>query len=223
MKNRIIPLLLISFMLAGCGNSTTEKSDDNLTSDKTTVNTKSDDEKEDAETTTETSLVSKNRKTDVRDFCWGDTMEIAKEVEKEELLYETDNDLLYEVELCGYTVNMRLAFDEKYGLYDVTYISDDSGGVQASVMLNKYYDIVDRISDKYGNPSHSEKKLSSLADYCDSTAEAIKSGYVAVSDIWENVYHTNINGIIARSDYKVVFMFQFSSADFDKPKAEAGF
>ncbi len=222
MKNRIISLLLISFILAGCGNSNPEKSDDNSTSNKTKNNTTSDETKE-AETTTERSLVSQNRKTDVRDFCWGDTMEIAKEVEKEAVIYETDNELLYEVELCGNTVNMRLAFDEKYGLYDITYILDDSGGVQASIMLAKYYDIVDRISDKYGNSSHSEKKLSSLADYCDTTAEAIKSGYVVVSDIWKNVYHTNIDGIIARYDYKVVFMFQFSSADFDKPKAEAGF
>ena len=223
MKSKVKVLLVTAALITGCGQNSSNVSDVEETSTTSTTTIITQEDTTETQITSETSMVSNNRKTNVRDFCWGDTKAIVKEVEKSKLLEETEDVLLYEVELCGYTAQMQLLFDKNYGLYDVYYILDDSGGVQESVVLNKYNDIVGRISEKYGSPSHKESVLNSLADYCDSTAQAIALGYVIVSDEWTSQDNTNITGGITCIDYKVVAIFEFGSTDFDKPRAEAGF
>lgn len=222
-KRKVIALLLSLMAVAtySCGSNTEESAESSTTIEITTEKAELINDETQVQTE-KTTLVSPDRKTNVRNMCWGDSKEIVKEVETGKLLEEADGILLYEVELCGYTVNMQLYFDKNYGLYDVYYILTDDGGVQASVMLSKYETVVKRISESYGSSDHSVNKLSSLADYCDSTAQAINLGYLAIQDKWTTA-QTKVSAGITCVEYSVVSVFEFSSATFDKPAPDAGF
>ena len=233
MKKTFVVILsfLMSIMACSCGST----ADNSVESTETTEVTLTEAPETTAATTTEapttkevttteppTTLVSPNRKTNVRNMCWGDTKEIVKEVESSKLIDEDDEAILYDVEICGYSASMMLYFDRSYGLYEVNYIIPEDLGQQISLLLAEYENITAKISESYGTPEHNVHKLNSLADYCDSVAEALELGYVAITDEWYTS-QTNIIGSITTPDYKTSIIIKFSSANFTAPEPDLGF
>ena len=175
-----------------------------------------------ATTAPPTTLVSSNRKANVRNMCWGDTKEIVKEVETGKFIEEDNDAILYDVEICGYSARMMLYFDRSYGLYEVDYIIQEEYGQQISILLSEYENIINKISESYGASAHNVITLNSLSEYCDSIADAIELGYMAVTDEW-STSQTNILGSITTSNYTTAIIIKFSSATFTAPEPDAGF
>lgn len=244
MRSKLFAILLTTVILTGCGSSSSGSSDSTETSADTSAAQKkstvseTEEEKTEKETkapkTTEaeteeediTDQPSSERTPDIRNMCWGDSVETVKKTESGEPIETDDGGLTYEVEICGNPANMYLYFDDDYGLYQVIYnldaTSSASSDFKTVMLLSEYNTIVEKVSEKYGTPEHKEIELDSMAKYCESTAEAISLGYMTVTDVWNDNDRTKITGFISRIDYEVETLIAFNSKDFSKP-VENGF
>lgn len=249
MRSKLFAILLTTVILTGCGSSSSGSSDSTETSADTSAaqEKSSGSQTEEEETEEETEKKNKAPKTteaeteeediteespsertpDIRNMCWGDSVETVKKTESGEHIETDDGGLTYEVEICGYPAYMILHFDDDYGLYMVSYLldssSDSSLGAGPTIILNRYNSIVEKISEKYGTPEHQETELDpAMAEFSDSTAHSVSSGYIVITDSWKNNKRTKIVGFIGQIDLEVNTLFCFNSAEFDKP-VENGF
>ncbi|MBR1863889.1 MAG: hypothetical protein IJ806_07380 [Ruminococcus sp.] len=223
-KISILCAMAIALAMSGCG----ETSDDGgSTAESTAATATQTDEVEvqagdsSTEQAEEKPLVDPDRKTNVRDLCWGDSIEIVKSIEGEPISGD-DEGLDYEVELCGIKSDMLLSFD-KDGLYDAFYTFDDKGGTQASVMYSRYCTITDKLTEKYGAPKHEELELNDLIKYCDTKYEAIELGYLSIYDTWTNTDGSNISAGILRHNYNISIFVDFTDENYVEPEKDAGF
>ena len=189
---------------------------------KNETNTESNQDTEKSTTSIIVTEKDDSREPDVRELCWGDSIETVKSFEgtPEE---ENDSFLAYYVEIDGKKAALCLSFDKTYGLYEAAYLVDIGKSEQASISYGKFVSISEKISEKYGTPTNTKQKLNPLADSCETTAQAIDLGYLAERNEWQSSGNTSIHGTIMESDGKITVMFTFSAADYVKPEPEAGF
>lgn len=156
----------------------------------------------------------------VRKLCWGDSKEYVKSVEGYPI-NESYDSLVYLVKLCGYDSALLLYFNNNR-LFQVGYMNDDSNK-QASVLLAEYYTIVDRLSEKFGIPTHDEVILDTAMKYCDTKYQAINLGYLIIKDNWYNKMGSNITAAIGNINNTISYIITFEDEKYIPPTPEAGF
>lgn len=230
-KALIISTLLSCCILSGCNQNNTNNNQvtesitekETTTSIETTTNqtTTTPTTSETTETTVET-LVDPNRKTIVRDVCWGDTIDIVKSLEKTECIEENETTLIYDTAVANYDASLMYIFDSDYGLYDISYHFPDETGGNGLILIGKYKKIVETLSVKYGEPiSDITKPIDSLYEYCDSDAEALELGCLAYLTTWE-LDDTKIEMVMAQVDYKINIVIFFKDTNFEAPIDTSG-
>ncbi len=175
------------------------------------------------ETTEATSvtLVDPNRKTVLRNVCWGDTIDVVKSVETDELIYEEGDSLLYSTSIADCKSQLIYDFDKSHGLYSVTYLLDTNIG-NGLLAITKYNNVRDAVTAKYGSPKKDTKKtISSLSDYCDNDGQALELGYIAYVAHWD-IENTSIDLLLATVDYKLNFGLMFKDTTFTPPTNTSG-
>ena len=174
-----------------------------------------------AETTT-TSLIDPNRETILRNVCWGDSKEIVKYVESDELFNDYEYYLIYYTNVAGYDAKIVYTFDEDYGLYNASYHLDESYFDTGYYAISNYNKIKEVLTAKYGVPTDDIKKtINSLAEYCDSDGQALELGYIAYGTKWEKE-DTLINIVMGTNNYKIFFGIVFEDSSFEKPINTSG-
>lgn len=229
----LFSILLSSCMLSGCGNNSqnnsqvTESIVEEETTTMTTITTTTitttttPTTSETTETTVET-LVDPNRKTIVRDVCWGDTIEIVKSLEKTECIEEDETTLLYDTTVANYDASLMYNFDSDYGLYQISYNFPDETGGNGVVLIGKYKKLVETLTAKYGEPTKNiTQPMDSLYDYCDSDAEALEVGSLAYLTTWE-FDDTTIEMLMAQVNYKIGIVIFFKDSNFEAPIDTSG-
>ena len=227
MKNKFIlsAALIIAMVFSGCSSdssgadveTTLSESEtttiENETTEKENELSEQPNEETTQESTTDETDISADREPIVRNVCWGDTIDIVKSVETEELVDETSTELLYHTDLTGYSSALLYYIDEEYGLYEVVYLSDPlSSGRTAYGAYNK---IVDAVSSKYDEPvSNDSAIIDSLYDYCRDDYEALELGCIAYTAKWEYT-DTKITLMLASIDYKLQTYLKFETTSFE--------
>lgn len=226
-KSLLLGSILISMLLTGCSNGDTDgeavlQTDTPLVSEqetKTATTTNTSETTTEPETTTtsettESTLVSPDRETILRNVCWGDTKEIIKYVETDDIIDENENALMYDTYLSSNSSYLVYYVDEEYGLYQANYLI--KGLTDARVAHGSYSQIVEAVSSKYGNPASDEKKtLSSLAKYCDSDYDALELGYIAYIAKWEYSDDTVITLALVTINYELKLSLKFETTSFE--------
>ena len=200
MKRKIISIVLLcSMFLSGCGNSDNTKS-----------------KLEEPDTLQEDS----ERIPDIREICWGDSMDDVRRIEGKPV-DQGDDGLLYNVKLCGYDATLLYSFDDDYGVYMAMYTVE---GDRGTIELSKFKKICEKISELYGESEITKVELSSLYKYCDNDGEALEMGYIMMGCNW-NLNNTEVQSIITRFDTskKVCSAFTFSDNRYVEPEEENGF
>lgn len=173
-------------------------------------------------TTTTESLVDLNRDTIVRNVCWGDTTEIVKYVETDELYLEDKDFLAYYTTISGINAIVTYSFDSEYGLYSVAYQFNDSIENSGMLAISYYEKIKDAVIKKYGEPTNDVKKpMSNLYEYCDSDSQALELGYLGYTTSWE-YNNTKIDMVLATVNYNMHFGLIFDDATFEVPTDTSG-
>lgn len=241
-KTKLLILALLSFyLLSGCNqneinnenNSESITEASSITTEETTISTTSETTIESTTTTIPTTiettdttvetLVDPSRDTIVRNVCWGDTIEIVKSLEEESIVEETNDALLYNTEISGYSSSLLYQFDSEHGLYQVSYNVDSTLVNNGTIAIGMYNKLVEALSTKYGEPSNKvEKELDSLYKYCDSDAQAIELGYLAYLTTW-TFDNTEINIILAQVNYKYAPVIIMKDTSFEPPIDTSGF
>ncbi len=171
----------------------------------------------DAETsnTTAATLVSPDRNTILRNVCWGDTKEILKSVETDEIGDEDDNALTYKTSLANHDAVLLYSLDPDFGLYKAFYsinCTNDAFTAHAA-----YDAIVESVTAKYGEPTDNSKRtLDHLAEYCSDDNQALKLGYIAYAASWDYT-DTNITLMLLDYDYKLNLWLEFECKSFIPP------
>ena len=170
------------------------------------------------EVTTVTTLVDTNRETVLRNVCWGDTMDIVKYVEKDELMDSNNNTLWYKTSVSDISANLLYNFDDSYGLYNASYLFDSDYFTSGLVAIGQYNKLVESITAKYGEPLENSERIldSTMYKYSDSNAQAVELGYLAYYANWQ-YGDTKIDLILATLNYKTNISLQFKDSTFDPP------
>ncbi|MCH5324281.1 MAG: hypothetical protein J1E39_03605 [Eubacterium sp.] len=177
--------------------------------------------KVDSETEPET-LVDPDRQTNVRNTCWGDSIEIVKSVETLELIEENDEGLLYETSISGAMTSIVYNFNNDK-LYSVYYYMDDKDHSTGNVMLSRFSNLSDMITEKYGKPSSEDYYvLSNLANYCSDDGQALELGYAAWKNTWSTADEDILLSVLAQN-YHVNVIASFTSKKIDAPVEESPF
>ena len=175
-------------------------------------------------TTTEatTSPVDMDRDTILRNVCWGDTKDIVKFVETDELIDETSDALLYSTELTTLNASLMYKFDTNYGLYQAAYIVKDSYTSDGLMAISYYEKIRDAITTKYGKPIKDEKvKRSELADYAYNDGQALELGYIVFISKWK-MGDTTIDLMCATLNYDTSISLFFKDSTYEEPTNTSG-
>lgn len=231
LKFLLAAILAAVITLSGCssdnstadaGNNVSTDSEittiENKTSEHSTEKTTNDDisDATTAEETTAATLVSSDRETIFRNACWGDTKEIIKSVETDELLDENENELMYDTYLSSNSSYLIYYVDEDYGLYRANYLVKKLS--DGRIAHGAYTQIVEAVTSKYGEPLNDDKKiLDSLYDYCSDDYQALELGYTAYTARWEYNDNTIITLLLTSLDYELKLYLKFETTSFEPP------
>lgn len=156
------------------------------------------------------------RQTDVRNACWGDSIEKVEKLEDGTLLTKNKDTLRYYVDLYGCDATLSYCFDKDYGLREAIYNID---GISSSQLYRKYKILVNNLEQKYGESEHSEVNWDIKNDYSNRPELGLSKGYLTLYDDWKYLNRTNISlriGNASKTEVDVVLMCRFSSAERDQ-------
>lgn len=159
---------------------------------------------------------SKRAFTDIREVCWGDSIEKVEKLEDGILLTKSKDTLRYYVDLYGCDATLSYCFDKDYGLYEAIYNID---GISSSQLYRKYKILVDNLEQKYGKSEHSEVNWDIKNDYSNRPELGLSKGYLNLYDDWKYLNRTNISlriGNISKSEVDVALLCRFASAERDQ-------
>lgn len=228
-KSLLAAIVTMSIILSGCSSDNSSADAENVSTDNEITTTENNEVSEETtgETTSEATEenttdeteteddISEDRNPIVRNVCWGDTKEIIKSVETENLVDENDTTLMYKTYISDYSSALLYKIDAEYGLYEVDYLVDkkDSGRSAYSA----YKKIAEAVTSKYGDPINDDKMpLDSLYEYCDDDYEALELGSLAYRTQWE-YNDTNITLMLARLNNVMQPFLQFEVTSFEPP------
>lgn len=158
------------------------------------------------------------RQTDVRNACWGDSIEKVKKNETAIELLHSKNQLYYIADFCGSDVTLEYEFDDRYGLYKVSYFFEDGSSYY---MYQKYKDIVSILKSHYGTPEHDEHDwvIESLKEKINnySIETKLSKGITSITDEWKYDNKTEVYLRISQSSNgKICIYCVFSSKEYNQ-------
>lgn len=156
----------------------------------------------------------------VRNAKFGDSREIIKRYETAEILDETAEDeelgLFYLDNVDGEDAYICYLFNEDDKLASISYMFIENH-TDHSIYISTFDNITEKITKKYGEPKV-EKGKGYLYDNCSNEAEALNIGQVKYRNTWETD-DMSIVMYLAKDNYKISFILQYSSKIYVQPES----
>lgn len=160
------------------------------------------------------------RHCDVRNVCFGDTLETVKKYEEEDL--EQDGDALgglTTIGSCEYMLFYR--FNTRNELYQVM-LNHNQWHSNGDYYIAEYEIIIKELLKKYGSASSSDEIRYPLADYCSSDGEALMLGLLIKKAKW-NLNNMDITAALFGDAGEITLVISYESTKISQPTTQSYF
>ena len=170
------------------------------------------------ETTTEQKVDWDAVKPDVRNVCWGMTVDEVKERETETLSYEYEKRLLvYEnVTIMGKKADLIYYFNDEGKLFQIVYVIDETGCDENSIM-ESYYFVNGVFIDLYGQPNEVWRFSDKDADKTEAEKNPgawVISGRLAITSGWNIDERTFAGHWISKDQNNINHIVSYGSSKY---------
>lgn len=159
--------------------------------------------------------------TDFRTACWGDNRETVKKYETAEVMGDTDDDLIYEGSVLGFSTNIIYQFDGDslwMGAYSFTDTYSNPGQY-----ISQYESIKKQLKKKYGKPKSDEVIPLAEQSLIDAAGEgqALEFGYVTYKAVWKKGDTDITLGMVA-TNYQITILIAYQNNTIEAPVDDTG-
>ncbi|MDF2512478.1 MAG: hypothetical protein K0S04_2344 [Herbinix sp.] len=158
---------------------------------------------------------------DFRKVKWGMTKEEVIDIEGTSIIEQSEDYILYNVEVMGLDMYLAYYFNEKDQVCAATYMSKEKHTNQNDYIL-EYNQLIDALTEKYGEPYEDETIWKSDRYKGDSSywGFAISAGDLVDYASWD-ANNTNIKIIIDGDNFTIHIRIFYTSKTIEAPESDA--